>query len=341
MGNEAIAIERIAHHSRKCQNRNHRGVVPLLSFVNGRLDDRQRAESAIRCVAEDLVGRIDIDPVLKHDFLLLLAARRHYCHLFGHFVDPALDELCDRCSVTYNHIRQLAFAERDGFRGSLPPESLRTYEQFAALPRYDRLCLQAHLIRQNATEMRQVYEFLANICAPQKGTLLNIGDGVQFNDSFLRRLAAQMHRDFLRCHVFTVDLSAGIFRLQREASVALRTLKGTFSFLQMDGSAMPFLPEVFDAAVGSFMFDECDDQQALLHELRRVLKLGGRACLSGHHLDALLPADHFVHNFGDAHEVHGRPTTFRDVLHVAANAKLSVLRSLQLAHAWTVELIKE
>jgi ubiquinone/menaquinone biosynthesis C-methylase UbiE len=323
----------------RCLNWNHDGIADLSAQLSRAADvDRQELERAIVRAAERLVWRMDLDPLLKHDFLLLHDAARLYGRTFGDRCDEAIEALCDQCFATYRAVRQAALESADAFDDLPIAPALTEYEDLARLGRFERLRAQATLIRRNAHDMACAYEFLLDALPRTAARMLNVGDGVPLGQSFLRRIVARMHETGARAQIVTIDLSPGLHALQREAVVELARSACTLAFHRMDACATWFADATFDCAVGSFMFDDCGDQPGLLRELHRVVKLGGVVALSGHHLSTESPADRFVHNYSDFHAVSGHPVRLPDVVRLVDAAPLDIRDRFENPHAWVVAL---
>jgi ubiquinone/menaquinone biosynthesis C-methylase UbiE len=183
--------------------------------------------------------------------------------------------------------------------------------------------------------MARIYEFLGAGIPASARTILNIGDGVPLHNSFLRRLVARADECGNSPHIVSIDVGRDIFRLQREAIGRLAASSCTFAFHRQDARATFFRDDSFDAAVGSFMIDDCGDPLGLLRELGRVVGPGGTVCVSGHHLAPDVEADDFVHNYSD---IHTEAVAVVGVIDLAARASLEVVDRLETPHAWGLVL---
>jgi SAM-dependent methyltransferase len=320
-------------------NRGHEGIEhlhALLSRADGvTLHDLERA---IARVGERLAWCMDIDPLLKHDFLLLHDAARLYRRTFGDRGDAAIAALCDHCFATYRTVRQTALDSAAAFEALPGADAIADYEDLARLGRFDRLRAQATLIRQNASDMSRAYAFMLDALPPAAERILNIGDGVPLGQSFLRRIVTKMQDAGGHPHIVTIDTGPGLPALQREAAIELARSGCTLAFHRMDACATWFVNATFDCAVGSFMFDDCRDQPGLLQELGRVVAADGVVALSGHHLSSQHNADRFVHNYGDFHAVSGYPVMLADVARIVQAGPLEIRDRFENPHTWVVVL---
>jgi SAM-dependent methyltransferase len=323
-----------SERSPRCVNVTHEGIADLLAHMSGAGDDKAGFEAAIVTAAEHLAWRVDIDPLLKHDFLLVRDAVEIFRSRHGAFAGSATDRLFRHCFATYQQARALALSAASTFPECHEADTITSYEVLCGLPRSRRLSLQSTLIRRNEADMSAVYDFIVGGVTEDAAVLLNVGDGVAWHSSFLARIVERMQDSETRRHIISIDISPDIYDLQKEVVRNAAGSTCTFAFHQLNVCATWFADGVIDCAVGSFMVDDCRDQPAMLRELRRIVKPDGTICLSGHHLAAGTPADAFVHNFGDLHHLSGHPVTPADVRRMLAAAQLPIQDEVELPHAW-------
>ncbi|MGV9311868.1 class I SAM-dependent methyltransferase [Streptomyces sp. NPDC003691] len=78
-------------------------------------------------------------------------------------------------------------------------------------------------------------------------------------------------------HVVAVEPSSGMrSRLAGKAAASGGAVRPTVEVVDAVGERLPFADEEFDAAVGTLLLCMVDDLDAVLTEIRRVLKPGGR-----------------------------------------------------------------
>jgi ubiquinone/menaquinone biosynthesis C-methylase UbiE len=114
-----------------------------------------------------------------------------------------------------------------------------------------------------ACGMKAVRPLRQRVCADLAGDVIEIGFGSGLNVPFyperVRRVSA----------VEPSDLAWKLALKRRGASQTLIERSG------LDGQALPFADDTFDAALSTWTMCTIPDIDAALHELRRVLKPGG------------------------------------------------------------------
>jgi phosphatidylethanolamine/phosphatidyl-N-methylethanolamine N-methyltransferase len=83
-----------------------------------------------------------------------------------------------------------------------------------------------------------------------------------------------------RCRVTGIDLSAGMLAKARERVEQLGLQDVTLE--QMDAGAMTFADDSFDSAVAAYVVTAVPDHRAVMNEMVRVVRPGGRILLLNH-----------------------------------------------------------
>ena len=78
-----------------------------------------------------------------------------------------------------------------------------------------------------------------------------------------------------------IDLSPDMLKLARKRVVEKR-VANVEALLEMDATAMDFADDTFDVAVATYVMTVVPDPAAVMHELARVLKPGGRLIVVSH-----------------------------------------------------------
>ncbi len=150
------------------------------------------------------------------------------------------------------------------------PVAERAFDKYETKGAYHWRDLEGGPLRMNAYS-RARYALVAEALAPlqQSATVLDAGcgDGA---------LSGYVHRH-LKCRTVGVDTSDLAIFLAR-AETAKRGYDCRFE--RIDGYAYPFEDAAFDAAFCSDVIEHVADPQALLREISRVLKPGGRLIIS-------------------------------------------------------------
>jgi len=302
--------------------------------------DRSALEARILAACDFLSRDVDIDPIRKHDFVTFLEALEVHEELFGAFSNHRVPPKVQDALETLQRTRSLALQDADENAGwgmvTAPALLPRSRDELQRLSRAERIALQRFLASSNHQEMGIVYERMIRSVGIEDGAhILNVGDGVAIEASFLARLVRFLvSKGVSQAHLVSIDLNAAIASLDLQARVAFAGSRLRFSFHQMDAGNLSFDDGSFDTVVASFMLDDCSDKPAVLREMARVTRLGGRVCLSGHHLDAKNPADDLVHNYADLHRFHTSPADLETCRAHMKRLSLCEIESAQLPHAW-------
>lgn len=132
---------------------------------------------------------------------------------------------------------------------------------------YDRIS-RAYDLLCDACE-RPAREAALNLLAPRPGErVLEVGCGTGSDLLEISRRVGQLGR------AVGIDLSRGMLEMARRKVAA----KGRITFAQADARRLPFASRDFDAAYASFTLETFAgrDLAAVLREIRRVLRPGGR-----------------------------------------------------------------
>lgn len=150
--------------------------------------------------------------------------------------------------------------------------------------------------------------------------------------------------------VTAFDASGGMLALaRREAAGLSAAARLRLDFVQGDAAALAFPAASFDAAVSSFVVQLVPDRAAVLHELARVVRPGGRLSLVGWLLDdaPFDPEDALEDALDDAsverpEEQEDRSGDFRSLRSAADELRRAGFQRVhaegdEVAHDWTAE----
>lgn len=121
-----------------------------------------------------------------------------------------------------------------------------------------------------------LFDFLLKL--PAKARILELGCGPAH---MWRECSGRIPADW---DITLSDLSAGMLDAAWRNLVVIGR---AFNFKEIDAQEIPFDDETFDAVIANFMLYHVPDRPKALHEIRRVLKPGGRlfaATVGEHHM---------------------------------------------------------
>lgn len=121
-------------------------------------------------------------------------------------------------------------------------------------------------------EYRRLAREVVGMGVPPGGKILDVGTGPGFVAIEVARLLQGTG-----CEVVGLDLSAAMLAVAAENG-AREGLNGMLTWREGDAKAMPFGDDEFDAVVSSGSLHHWQDPRAVVNEMARVMKAGGR-CL--------------------------------------------------------------
>jgi ubiquinone/menaquinone biosynthesis C-methylase UbiE len=125
--------------------------------------------------------------------------------------------------------------------------------------RYDRSLLQKLVFKP-------AHRMMLDVLGPEPGKVLDIGCGTG-------RFAARLLKREPGARVWGLDLSPGMLGRSRQRG---RALGGRLQVVQGDSERLPFASDSFDAVTCAHSFHHYPRQPAVLREMHRVLRPGGR-----------------------------------------------------------------
>ncbi len=321
-----------------------RSVCDCVGTRSRRLSYKRTYEERINKLARDLAFRFDADPLHKIDFIILFIAAREYKSVFRKFKSSETDALISECHHTYSTNADISYKtafSKNTATHTIPVHRLKTltYNDLFIMPRLERIMLQSSIILRSQRHMNLTYDRMLSACINQRSRrILNIGDGVSYHSSFLKRILDKLTWPaWTPQDIITVDMQPSIWQLQAEASNLKPQSSPQLLFRQMDATNMLFENHTFDLIVASFMIDDCHDHKHLLSEIRRVLRSGGICCISGHHADQALNAECLVYTMGDCHS---NQSSLPDIKRICKLLDYETCDTYKNAHSWMLRLRK-
>jgi SAM-dependent methyltransferase len=249
----------------------------------------------------------DIDPLARFEFISFFVSVRD---LFENRQDKINGQIRAQLAAAVNGYRKIqSEAFKEAFKHlysdihHVPIPSLCLAE-FARFPPGKRIALQNRVIVKTIHDMNRIYKsMISRMCSLRNKSVLNIGDGVEFESSFLRHLLGngKISPD-IETVIINIDVRTTIKILKSMCMKFITEQHSRLFFLQTDATSMPFPENAVDIITASFMIDDCTRQDILFSEMARVLKPGGSLLLSGHHPDFDNPLETFVFTFGQEHK---------------------------------------
>jgi len=94
--------------------------------------------------------------------------------------------------------------------------------------------------------------------------------------------------------LYAVDISSGMIKVAQQ-NAAEYNMKGRARYVLGDAKKAPFADSIFDAAFSNYSLHEWSEPESIFHEVRRVLKKGGRFFISDFRRDIDLPVVSFMY----------------------------------------------